>query len=84
MVKEIIKKMDTHECLYSLDLVAIACRSSQKVMGEEVPQKLKGWLSPPDPSTNYNIGLRYLHKETATWFLEGRIFREWHSTGSLL
>ncbi|KAH9172803.1 hypothetical protein EDB89DRAFT_2095778, partial [Lactarius sanguifluus] len=51
---------------------------------EEVLQKLKGWLSPPDPSTNYNIGLRDLHEATATWFLEGRIFQEWHSTGSLL
>ncbi|KAH9033911.1 hypothetical protein EDB85DRAFT_1043118 [Lactarius pseudohatsudake] len=51
---------------------------------EEALQRLKGWLSPPDPSTSYNIGLRDLHKETATWFLEGRIFQEWHSTGSLL
>ncbi|KAH9033931.1 hypothetical protein EDB85DRAFT_2289282 [Lactarius pseudohatsudake] len=51
---------------------------------EEVLQKLKGWLSPPDPSTNYNIGLRDLHEATATWFLEARIFQEWHSTGSLL
>ncbi|KAH9047977.1 ankyrin repeat-containing domain protein [Lactarius deliciosus] len=51
---------------------------------EEVLQKLKGWLSPPDPSTNYVIGLRDLHEETATWFLEGHIFQEWHSAGSLL
>ncbi|KAH8982520.1 hypothetical protein EDB92DRAFT_1640898 [Lactarius akahatsu] len=51
---------------------------------EVVLQKLKRWLSPPDPSTNYNIGLRDLHKETAAWFLKGRIFQEWYSTGSLL
>ncbi|KAH9172266.1 hypothetical protein EDB89DRAFT_2069913 [Lactarius sanguifluus] len=51
---------------------------------EKVLRDLRGWLSPPDPSTNYNIGLRDLHEETATWFLEGRIFQEWHSTGSLL
>jgi hypothetical protein len=49
-----------------------------------VLQKLKRWLSPPDPSTNYNIGLRDLHEETASWFLEGRIFREWYLTGPLL
>ncbi|KAH8983538.1 ankyrin repeat-containing domain protein [Lactarius akahatsu] len=42
------------------------------------------WLSPSDPSTNYNIGLRDLHEATTTWFLESRIFQEWHSTGSLL
>ncbi|KAH8987696.1 hypothetical protein EDB86DRAFT_2098025 [Lactarius hatsudake] len=51
---------------------------------EEVLQKLKRWLSPPDPSTNYNIGLRDLHEETATWFLADRVFQEWHSTSSLL
>ncbi|KAH8982528.1 hypothetical protein EDB92DRAFT_1952255 [Lactarius akahatsu] len=51
---------------------------------EEALQKLKGWLSPPDPSTNYNIGLRDLHEATATWFVEGPIFQEWHSNGSLL
>ncbi|KAH9030407.1 ankyrin repeat-containing domain protein [Lactarius pseudohatsudake] len=51
---------------------------------DEVLQKLKRWLSPPDPSTNYNIGLRDLHEETATWFLESRIFQEWYSMGSLL
>ncbi|KAH8982526.1 ankyrin repeat-containing domain protein [Lactarius akahatsu] len=51
---------------------------------EGVLQKLKGWLSPSDPSTNYNIGLRDLHEATTTWFLESRIFQEWHSNGSLL
>ncbi|KAH9047945.1 ankyrin repeat-containing domain protein [Lactarius deliciosus] len=51
---------------------------------EEVLRKLKGWLSPPDPSMNYNIGLSDLHKETLTWFLKGHIFQEWYLTGSLL
>ena len=54
------------------------------VIGEDVLQKLKRWLSPPDPSTNYNIGLRELHKETASWFLQGRIFQEWYLRGPLL
>ena len=84
MVKEVIKRMDARDCLYPLCLVVIACQSSRAVIGEEVLYKLNGWLSPPDPSTNYNIGLRDLHKKTATWFLEGSIFQEWHLTGSLL
>lgn len=54
------------------------------MIGEDVLQKLKRWLSPPDPSTNYNIGLRDLHEETASWFLQGRIFQEWYLTGPLL
>ena len=49
-----------------------------------VLQKLKQWLTPPDPSINYTNGLRNLHEETAKWFLEDRIFQEWDSTGSLL
>ncbi len=84
MIKEMSDRMDAHDCLYPLDLVAIACRSSHTVIGKEMLQILKGWLSPPDPSTNYAIGLRDLHEETATWFLEGRIFREWLSMSSLL
>ncbi|KAH9059134.1 hypothetical protein EDB87DRAFT_806289 [Lactarius vividus] len=61
----------------------IVAKMSARDWGE-VLQKLNGWLSPPDSSTNYNIGLRDLHEETATWFLEGHIFQDWHSTGSLL
>ncbi|KAF8267206.1 hypothetical protein EI94DRAFT_67756 [Lactarius quietus] len=47
-------------------------------------QDLQKWLSPPDPSTNYKLGLRSYHKGTSTWFIEGNIFQEWDSTGSLL
>ena len=54
------------------------------VIGKDILHKLKQWLSPPDTSTNFILGLRTIHEETATWFLEGRIFQEWHSTGSLL
>jgi hypothetical protein len=53
-------------------------------VGEKVVHKIKQWLIPPDPSTNYNNGLRNLHRETATWLLDGRIFQDWHLTGSLL
>ena len=84
MVKDIVDKMSACDCSYPLDLVTILYRSLHMVIGEEVLEKLKRWLTPPDPSTNYTIGLRKLHKETATWFSEGRIFQEWHSTGSLL
>jgi hypothetical protein len=45
---------------------------------------LKTWLSPPDPSTNYELGLEAYHRGTATWFIEGKTFQEWDSTGSLL
>lgn len=45
---------------------------------------LSHWLSPPDPSTNYNIACRArrLHEGTAEWFLEGSTFKRWKSTKS--
>ena len=84
MVKEIVDKMDAHDCLYTLDLLAMPGIGSRKATVEDVLQKLERWLSLPDPSKNYNIGLRELHEKTATWFLEGRIFQEWYTTSSLL
>ena len=84
MVKEIADKMDAHDCSCPLDLLAMPDIGSRMAPVEEVLQKLEERLSPPDPSNNYNIGLRELHEETATWFLEGRIFQEWYTTGSML
>ena len=48
----------------------------------QLRQDLHGWLSPPDPSTNHNIACNAHHKGTATWFFEGRTYKEWKSTGS--
>ncbi len=47
-------------------------------------ENLRKWLSPPDSSTNHNIACGTHLKGTAMWFIEGSIFREWVSTGSLL
>ena len=49
---------------------------------KQLRQDLHGWLSPPDPSTNHNIACSTHHKGTATWFFEGRTYKEWKSTGS--
>lgn len=76
--------MDARNCSCPLNLIAIPRRSSHTIIGGVILQTLKRWLSLPDPSTNYTIELRGLHEETATWFLEGRIFQEWYSTSSLL
>ena len=59
-------------------------QGTHTVTGEKVLHKIRHWLTPPDPSTNYNNGLRNLHWESATWLLDGRVFQDWHSTDSLL
>jgi hypothetical protein len=52
--------------------------------GIQLRESIHRWLSPPDPSTNHNIACGTHHKKTASWFLQGTIFQEWQSTGSLL
>ena len=45
---------------------------------------LDKWLSPQDPSSNHNIACSSHHEGTGEWFIQGSIFTEWKSTGSLL
>ena len=52
--------------------------------GNQLRESIHKWLSPPDPSTNYNIACDTHHKKTATWFFQGSIFQEWKSTGSFV
>ena len=52
--------------------------------GNQLEDKSRQWLSPEDPSTNYNIARKAYHDGTATWFIQGSTFREWEVTGSLL
>jgi hypothetical protein len=48
-------------------------------------ENFRRWLSPPDPSKNYNIARKAHHKGSAEWFVHGNMFYEWkRATGSLL
>jgi Dual specificity phosphatase, catalytic domain len=52
--------------------------------GDQLQEKFRRWLSPPDPSTNHNTARKSHRKGTALWFTEGDTFRKWKATGSLL
>ena len=52
------------------------------LIGNQLRQDLRRWLSPPDPSTNHNIACNTHHKGTTTWFFEGETYKDWKSTGS--
>ncbi|KAJ5590153.1 Pfs NACHT and ankyrin domain protein [Penicillium hetheringtonii] len=41
--------------------------------------EIKGWLDPPDPSTNANHARALHHKGTGAWLLEHPVFRSWCS-----
>ena len=47
-------------------------------------EKVRGWLSAPDPWVNQNIARKAHHRDTATWFTQGEIFKDWKSEGSLM
>jgi len=49
-------------------------------------QNLEKWLSPPDPSVNYNAASE-AHpglEGTAVWFIETTAFTDWKASGPLL
>ncbi|KAL4941946.1 hypothetical protein BDV06DRAFT_212241 [Aspergillus oleicola] len=41
--------------------------------------KIRRWLSPPDPSTNANHARTLRHEGTGAWLLEHPVFQSWHS-----
>ncbi|KAH8979087.1 hypothetical protein EDB92DRAFT_2074137 [Lactarius akahatsu] len=57
---------------------------SYVLIGNQVRESLRRWVTPPDPSTNHNIACGIQHGGTAQWFFRGGIFGNWRSTGSLL
>ncbi|KAH8982132.1 hypothetical protein EDB86DRAFT_381343 [Lactarius hatsudake] len=49
-------------------------------------ERFRGWLTPPDPSTNLTNACSTPHGCTAAWVFDDHMFREWESSqlGSLL
>lgn len=44
---------------------------------EDRRSKIRGWLSAPDPSTNYNKARKQRQPETGLWLLESAKFTKW-------
>ncbi len=51
--------------------------------GDKLRRKLRNWLSPPDPSINYNIACDNHHKGTTAWLPRGNAFGGWRASGCL-
>ncbi|KAI9432211.1 hypothetical protein H4582DRAFT_1821433, partial [Lactarius indigo] len=54
------------------------------VDGNQVRRDLRNWISPPDPSINYNTACSAHHKGTAAWLTQGDSFKSWTTSGCLL
>src|SRR6267154_6144295 len=52
--------------------------------GNQRRDQILRWLSSSYPSTDDNIARKTHHNGEAQWFIQGSIFNEWKSTGSLL
>ncbi|KAH9055814.1 hypothetical protein EDB83DRAFT_2552607 [Lactarius deliciosus] len=50
----------------------------------QLRRDLRNWISPPDPSINYNTACGAHHKGTAAWFTRGDAFKYWRARGCLL
>ncbi|KAI9433551.1 hypothetical protein H4582DRAFT_987135, partial [Lactarius indigo] len=50
----------------------------------QLRRDLRNWISPPDPSINYNTACSAHHKGTATWLTQGDTLKRWRASGCLL
>ncbi|KAH9055793.1 ankyrin repeat-containing domain protein [Lactarius deliciosus] len=82
MVQQIVTDVSSRECSYCHFLTTNTCRSSPTIVGE----RFRGWLIPPDPSTNHTNACSTQHDCTAAWVFDDDIFKDWESSqsGSLL
>ena len=53
-------------------------------VGDQLQKDARNWISPPDPSKNYNIACEAYQTGTGLWFFQGGVFSEWSSKGALL
>ncbi|KAJ4286967.1 hypothetical protein N0V90_012847 [Kalmusia sp. IMI 367209] len=51
--------------------------SVRRIELEQQQTKISQWLSPPDPSTNYNAALRQRQEGTGLWLLQNPSFAKW-------
>ncbi|KAI9432166.1 hypothetical protein H4582DRAFT_1777605, partial [Lactarius indigo] len=52
--------------------------------GNQLRRDLRNWISPPDPSINFNTACGAHHEGTATWLTWGDAFNRWRADGCLL
>ena len=85
-MQKILDDLNKIKCLSFCGITIKGGRESETKtsLGDQLQEKIQKWLSPPDPSINHNTACEAHHNGTAAWFLEGTIYNEWKTTGSLL
>ena len=70
--------------MFVISPVVSGCAVPNALVGNQVRESLRTWVTPPDPSTNHAIACGIQHEGSAQWFFRGGMFLEWKSTASLL
>jgi len=77
-------KASTDDIRQTLVLMQELVIEVRKTRRDQLQEKVRGWLSAPDPWVNQNIARKAHHRGTATWFTQGDVFKKWKSEGSLM
>jgi hypothetical protein len=54
------------------------------LLGNQLRKYLRQWITPPDPSVNYNAASGAHHEGTAAWCTKGKKLADWQTSGSLM
>jgi hypothetical protein len=76
-----INKMKRPSLLFSAFLNPLGRTS---FVGAQLLKDARNWISPPDPSKNYNTACETYQTGTGVWFFQDGVFSEWSSKGSVL
>ena len=79
-----ISETASEEFIRLLPIAAIFDPKADTDAGSQLQEKLRTWLSPPDPSINHRTARNIQHRGSATWFFQSDTFHEWKKNGSLL
>ena len=58
--------------------------ASDTLLRGQLLEEVQTWLSPPNPTTNHDVARKARLEGTAKWFLQGKKYQTWKSSGSLL
>jgi hypothetical protein len=64
--------------------LAVSNATSDTIPRDRLLEEVQTWLSPPNPTTNHDVARKARLEGTARWFLQGKKFQTWKSSGSLL
>ena len=84
LVQGLDDKVDQVNRESSPNPTTLTLQTLQIFSGSELRERLRIWLSPPNPSINHNIACDAQHEGSAQWFFRGTIFSKWKFTGPLL